>query len=220
VISVEVLVPPVAPGARSEASQAVSPADSLEVRWIAAGLVTPAMREWFTRFPAGTEARDDVYLLLPRLSRLSVKLRDRAALEVKSYLGSAGALDRPPSCRGQLEYWRKWSFPCEPVDQGAGVPAGWSMVRKSRLRTWFPLPAGSQAGCAVELTQATLRGQPWWSVGFEATGPAGLLRSALDHAAGSMFAQALPAELALSLDKSRSYADWLTGRPTQLPTSP
>ena len=213
-------MPPVAPGTRSEAGRAVSPADSLEVRWIAAGPVTPALREWFTRFPAGTEARDDAYLLLPRLTGLSVKLRDRAALEVKSYLGRAGTLDRPPSCRGQLEYWRKWSFPYDPVDQGDVVPPGWSMVRKSRLRTWFPMPAGSQAGCAVELTQATLRGEPWWSVGFEATGPAGLLRSALDHAAGIMFAQDLPAGVALSLAESRSYADWLTGQATQLPTTP
>jgi len=203
------------------------PVDSLEVRWMAAGPVITAMREWFTRFPAGTEARDDAYLLLPRLARLSVKLRDGVALEVKSYLGSAGVLDLPPGCCGRLEYWRKWSFPCDPVDRGDVVPGGWSMVRKRRLRTWFPMPAGkpagshaaAQAGCAVELTQATLRGEPWWSVGFEATGPAGLLRSALDHAAGIMFAQPLPAEVELSLDKSTSYADWLTGHATQMPTT-
>lgn len=210
----------------SPGSQAVGPADSLEVRWIAAGPVITAMQEWFTRFPAGAEARADAYLLLPRLTGLSVKLRDRAALEVKSYLGSAGVLDLPARCRGRLEYWRKWSFPCDPVDQGDAVPAGWSMVRKRRLRTWFPMPDGkpagshapAQAGCAVELTRATLRGEPWWSVGFEASGPAGLLRGALDHAAGIMFAQPLPAELELSLDKSRSYADWLTWHATQTPT--
>jgi len=28
------------------------PADSLEMRWIAAGSVTPALRDWFARFPS------------------------------------------------------------------------------------------------------------------------------------------------------------------------
>jgi hypothetical protein len=195
--------------------------DSLEVRWIAAGPVVTAMRDWFAPFPAGTEARDDAYLLLPRLAGLSVKLRDRVSLEVKSYLGSPGVLDLPHRCRGRLEYWRKSSFRCDPLDQSEVLPAGWSMVGKRRLRTWFPMAAGedpaafsaaaAQAGCAVELTQAQLRGEPWWSVGFEATGPAGLLRGALQHAADLMFAQPPPG-VDFSLDTSRSYADWLTGQ--------
>jgi len=205
------------------------PVDSLEVRWIAAGPATTAMREWFTGFPAGTDARDDAYLLLPRLAGLSVKLRDRAALDVKSYLSSAGVLELPPRCRGRLEYWRKWSFRYNRADQGDALPPGWSMVRKRRLRTWFPAPAGRdpaaspaavQAGCAVELTQVQLRGEPWWSLGFEATGPAELLRAALDHAAGVIFARPLPAGVDFSLDTSRSYAAWLTGRATQLPATP
>jgi hypothetical protein len=196
--------------------------DTLEVRWIAAGPLVTAVRQWFGRFPTGTEARDDAYLLRPRLPGLSVKLRDGVALEVKSYLGSPGVLDLPDRCRGRLEYWRKCSFRYEPADQGDVLPAGWTMVSKRRLRTWFPMPAREEparslvvagAGCAVELTQAQLRGEPWWSVGFEATGQVGLLRAALEHAADVMFAGPLPAAVEFSLDTSRSYAEWLTEQP-------
>ncbi|HLN68921.1 MAG TPA: hypothetical protein VK280_16835, partial [Streptosporangiaceae bacterium] len=86
------------------------PVDSLEVRWIVPGQLPSAMLEWFARFPAGTETRQDAYLLQPRLRGLSVKLRDGSALDVKSYLGSPGVLDLPGGGRGRLESWRKWSF--------------------------------------------------------------------------------------------------------------
>jgi hypothetical protein len=64
------------------------PGDSLKVRWIVPGLLRTAMREWFARFPAETERREDIYLLHPRLRGLSVKLRDRSALDVKACLGN------------------------------------------------------------------------------------------------------------------------------------
>ncbi len=193
------------------------PADSLEVRWITAGPAMPAMRDWFARFPARVELRDDAYLLVPHLPGLSVKLRDGLALEVKSYLGSAGVLDLPHHCRGRLESWRKWSFRCDPLDLSV-VPAGWSVVRKRRLRTWFPVPAredvarppsAAPAGCAVELTEADVRGESWWSVGLEATGSAGLPGSALRRAAGLVFAQPPPAGAEFSLENSWSYTEWL-----------
>jgi len=185
----------------------VEPADSLEVRWIVRGLLETAMREWFARFPAATETRTDAYLLQPRLAGLSVKLRDGARMDVKSYLGSPGTIDLPRRCRGRLESWRKWSFGYHPADPGGVLPAGWVIVRKRRHRSRFPLGAG---GCVAELTQACVSGEAWWSLGFEATGPGGLLRGALDHAAGQLFAQPLPTGIELGLDRSRSYLDWLT----------
>lgn len=78
-------------------------------------------------------------------------------------------------------------------------------------------PAGvlvvAEAGCAVELAQAQLRGEPWWSLGFEATGPLDLLQGALEHAADIMFALPPPAGVEFSLDTSKSYAEWLTEQP-------
>ncbi|TVZ02235.1 hypothetical protein EAS64_25770 [Trebonia kvetii] len=204
----------------------VGAVDTLEVRWIAAGPLVAQVRQWFGRFPTGTEVREDAYLLLPRLPGLSVKLRDGVSLDVKSYLGCPGVIDRLDSCRGRLEYWRKWSFRCEPVDHGDVLPVGWTTVSKRRLRTWFPMPASeapagslvvAEAGCAVELAQVQLRGEPWWSVGFEATGPLDLLRGALEHAADIMFALPPPAGVEFSLDTSKSYAKWLTEHPNRMP---
>ena len=186
---------------------AARPADSLEVRWIIRGLLVTEMREWFSRFPAKMEVRTDAYLIQPHMTGLSVKLRDGASLDVKSYLGSPGVIDLPRRCRGRLESWRKWSFGYHPADPGGVLPAGWVMVRKRRYRSRFPLGAG---GCVAELTQAYVSGEAWWSLGFEATGPASLLRGALDRAAGLLFAQPLPAGTELGLDSSRSYLDWLT----------
>lgn len=191
---------------------AAVPADSLEARWIMSGPVPALMREWFARFPVSLETREDAYLLRPRLAGLSVKLRDGAALEVKSYLGDAGIIDLPQRCRGRLECWRKWSFRYDTPGPHGDPPPGWTMVRKRRRRSWFPMGDPSEANCVVELTEAEVHGGPWWSVGFEATGAADLLRDALEHAALALFARPLPPGIGLSLDKSRSYLDWLSER--------
>lgn len=203
------------------------PVESLEVRWILSGPLGTAMQEWFARFPIGTQARQDTYLLQPRLPGLSVKLRDGASLDVKSYLGSPGILSparRSPARRGRLESWRKWSFPYDaapPSDSSSpGVSDGWVVVSKRRRGIWFPLATGqnpapvpkpvAQTGCAVELTEVDVHGEPWWTMGFEATGSAGLLHSALEHAADQIFAQPLPPGVDFSLGNSRSYTQWLT----------
>ena len=75
-----------------------------------------------------------------------------------------------------------------------------------------PRLAGDLA-CAVELTEIRTGGQAWWSLGFEATGPADLLRSALQATAALIFDQALPGGVELGTDNSRSYAEWLRRRP-------
>ena len=64
---------------------------------------------------------------------------------------------------------------------------------------------------AVELTEVSMGGQAWWSLGFEATGPASLLRGGLEAAAELVFAQALPG-VEFGIDNSRSYAEWLGRR--------
>jgi hypothetical protein len=65
----------------------------------------------------------------------------------------------------------------------------------------------------VELTQIRTGGQDWWTLGFEATGPAGLLRSAL-QAAALVFAQALPGGVEPGPEDSKSYAQWLGRAPS------
>ena len=65
----------------------------------------------------------------------------------------------------------------------------------------------------MELTEVRTRDQHWWTVGFEATGPADLLRSELQAAAALVFAKALPGSVEPGPDESRSYAEWLGQRP-------
>ncbi len=196
---------------------------SLEVRWIFPGQLETAVAGWFGRFPAGTETREDTYLLDPQFRGLSVKIRGGSALEVKAYRGSPGILQVPGRARGRLESWQKWSFPVSLLSQDSDDLAGWRPVRKTRRISRFALASGPAAAhapgpggeprCEVELTDVRTRGQDWWTLGFEATGPADLLRSALEAAAALVFAQALPGGVEPGPDESSSYAEWLRRSP-------
>jgi hypothetical protein len=196
---------------------------SLEVRWIFPGQLDAAVARWFGRFPTGTESREDIYLLDPLLCGLSVKVRGGGALEVKVYRGSEGILEVAGRARGHMESWQKWSFPFSPPSTGSGDPAGWMPVRKRRRISQFSLAngqivtrapgLGQEPRCEVELTEVHTSGQYWWTLGFEATGPADLLRSALQATAALVFAHPLPGAVEPGPDQSRSYAQWLSRRP-------
>ena len=156
---------------------------------------------------------------IPELRGLSVKVRGAGALEVKVYRGSPGILQVAGG--GPAGAWspgRSGRFPsarpARTVPAVAGTP-----VRKRRRISRFSLASGQIAapaagpggepGCEVELTEVRTCGQDWWTLGFEATGPADLLRSELQAAAALVFAQALPGGLEPGPDESRSYAQWL-----------
>lgn len=124
--------------------------------------------------------------------------------------------------RGRVESWRKWSFPCGQPGLTSWEAVGWRPVHKRRRIGWFSLasqPAatpvrgrGEEPGCAVELTEVLTSGEAWWTLGFEAAGPADLLRSELDATAAFVFAQALPGEVELGINGSTSYAEGLWRR--------
>ena len=168
-------------------------------------------------------SREDIYLRYPQLRGLSVKLRGGGALEVKMYRGRPGILDVAGRARGRIESWQKWSFPCGPFSQDSDDPPGWMPVRKRISRFSLAsgrIPArapgsglGEMPGCTVELSEVGTRGEAWWTLGFEATGPASLLRSELEATATLVFAQALPGDRIFGPDDSRSYAEWLYQRP-------
>jgi hypothetical protein len=204
-------------------SPAIEAVRSLEVRWIFPGQLETAVARWFARFPARTETREDTYLLDPQLRGLSVKVRGGGALEVKVYRGSPGILEVAGRARGRLQAWQKWSFPFSPPSGDSGDPPGWRPVRKRRRISRFspasqPVVApaaglGQEPRCEVELTEVHMGGQYWWTLGFEATGPASLLRSELQATAALVFAQALPSGVEPGPEESRSYAEWLGQRP-------
>jgi hypothetical protein len=196
---------------------------SLEVRWIFPGQLAAAMAGWFGRFSARTESREDAYLLEPPLPGLSVKVRGGRALEVKVYRGNPGMLEVAGHARGRMESWQKWSFPFSPLSPGSVGPAGWRPVRKRRRISQFSSASGQivahspglgqQPRCEVELTEVRTGGQDWWTLGFEATGPADLLRTELQATAALVFGQAVPGGVQPGLDDSQSYAQWLGQRP-------
>jgi hypothetical protein len=196
----------------------VGEASTLEVRWILPGAVPAATVDWFGRFSQRTEARDDTYMLNPRLENLSVKLRGAAMLEVKRRGDSPGVLDLPGRVVGGLESWHKWSFPLGSGDLRINETADWIRVGKIRTISWFSLtgrprlaqPAGTHPdGCAVELTALTTDNRAWWTLGFEATGPPHLRLSAIEAAAETVFGEPVPDGVSLRLKDSQSYSAWL-----------
>src|ERR1700684_2577217 len=84
---------------------------SLEVRWIFPGQLETAVAEWFGRFPAEVQAREDTYLLDPWSRGVSVKLRGGVALDMKEYRGSQGTLCLGGRGCGHLECSRQWCSP-------------------------------------------------------------------------------------------------------------
>ena len=106
--------------------------------------------------------------------------------------------------------------PTQPWQRSGG---GWRLVRKRRRISRFSFADGQiavrarqrgrEAACEVELTEIRTSGQDWWTLGFEATGPVGLLRSQLQATAAHVLAQPLPASVDPSPDHSRSYPQWL-----------
>jgi MFS family permease len=203
------------------------PMRTLEVRWILPGQLGAALAGWFTRFPARVESREDTYLVDPQLGGMSVKLRQGRALEVKVYQGSPGMLEVAGCARGRLEWWEKWSFPCDPLGRGCAGQPGWYPVTKvihrfSAANGHSEAHTGGRRGeeprCEVELTEIRAGGRAWWTLGFEATGPGSLLRTELQAATALVFAQPLPGGVELAADHSQSYAQWLTGG--QPPSAP
>jgi hypothetical protein len=195
---------------------------TVEVRWILPSQLDAVIAEWFRRFPAETETREDAYLIRPVLRGLSVKIRAGRALEVKVFHGCPGILEAAGRARGRLESWRKWSFPFGPPGPYRAGPSTWAVVHKTRRISRFRLAGGrimagipgraTEAACAVELTEVSSGSEAWWSLGFEATGPADLLHSTLQGTAALVFAQALPADAEFDMSHCQSYADWLSRR--------
>jgi hypothetical protein len=93
------------------------------------------------------------------------------------------------------------------------IPLRSAEPRQRRLDRLAAGPAPcEEPHCEVELTDIVTPGQDWWTLGFEATGPADLLRRELQATAALVFAKPLPVGVELSADKSSSYVEWLGQR--------
>jgi hypothetical protein len=103
----------------------------------------------------------------------------------------------------------------EPV-QAAWVPVHKQISRFSLAGGQIQAPvlgAGEEPGCMVELTEVHWHGEAWWTLGFEATGPAALLGHELEVTATLVLAQPLPDGIELDTARSQSYAEWLGRQP-------
>jgi hypothetical protein len=203
--------------------QAVVQVSSLEVRWILAGALPASIANWFARFSVRMESRQDIYLVTPRLAGLSVKIRGDATLDVKSPDGSPEVVTVAEQATGRMNSWQKWAFPLGPHSEHLTDPPGWTRVRKSRNISQFsstgrPLSARRPgpailAACTVEVTDIRIGDAAWWTLGFEARGPAPRHRATIDSAAAALFDQPLPEDLQLGIDDSFSYAAWVRDHP-------
>jgi hypothetical protein len=134
------------------------------------------------------------------------------AAGAQAYQGSPGILTVAGCARGRLESWDKWSFPSGPPGQGGADLPGWYPVRKLIRRftaaSGHSEPPSRRRGeeprCEVELTEIQAGDRNWWTLGFEATGPASQLRTEIETTAALVFAQALPGGMELGTDHSQS----------------
>ncbi len=105
----------------------------------------------------------------------------------------------------------RWIFPGQLEAAVAGWFGRFPTRMESREDTYLLDPR--LPGLSVKIRGGSALGQDWWTLGFEATGPADLVRSALEATAALVFTEALPGGVEPSPDDSRSYAQWLGQRP-------
>ena len=195
-----------------------------EVRWFYRGAVPQQILAWFQRGgqkPVAVSSRVDHYLRLADGDLLGIKLRE-GRIEIKQRHGSAGAVRLHDRVAGQVQHWRKWSFPLDEAGSelpGLLVPpSSWIGVEKARrLRTYRvggddTIVAVSareypERGCGWELTGVRVRGEAWWSLGFEAFGEQATLRQRLLLVAEHVLCADEPPEL--EVQDSFSYPRWL-----------
>ena len=196
---------------------------SLEVRWIRPGPVPDGMIERLGPFVEELEEREDRYLVDPWLPELGVKIRGEVQLDLKAYRGSPGDFLVDGLGTGVLEMWEKWTFPLADGALPTPLTSRWLGVHKARRRRSFgivdaraverPLGDADLPGCTVELTEATIADEAWWTLCFEATGSvAGLDRELLATAEFLLRDDGLPAELHLDAGDSMSYVRWFGSR--------
>lgn len=176
---------------------------TVEVRWFYQGDVPETTLQRFGNgaFPQdrGTiEERTDLYLYLPGVDSMGIKLRGINAqrengadqLEIKRRELDGSVVTFMPGVTGRLERWTKWAFQGESSDPQlssmlSARDKAWVSVSKVRYMRKYtvtgdksvvavPLNELPDNACGVEITKLTApSGQRWWTLGLEAYGQAG-----------------------------------------------
>jgi hypothetical protein len=216
-----------------------------EARWFFKGELSDAVLDWFLSGARDVradeaEARTDRYLVFPGCDTVGVKVRDandrgNSAFEVKALLRGPKVTRLGPRVTARVDEWIKWSSPMDRFpDWTAAILASeptWVTVEKERRLRTFSLDEGDPVevdreaspdrGCTIDVVTLATRGEDWWTLGLESSGPAeqvgaDLLRTGrqlFDRPEGSRgssgpagSAGSAPPELAIV--QSLSYATW------------
>ena len=195
-----------------------------EVRWFYRGAVPQEVLAWFQQGgwkEVPVASRVDYYLRLAGGDSLGIKLRE-GRIEIKRRHGPTGIVRLHDRVAGEVEHWRKWSFPLDKASSevsGLLLPSSsWIGVEKARrLRTYrvggddtivaVPVREYPERGCSWELTGLRVRGRAWWTLGLEAFGEQATLRERLLLVAERVLCSDEPP--VLEVEESFSYPRWL-----------
>ena len=199
---------------------------SAELRWFKCGKLPDAIAQWFQQdelgnYLAPAEERVDVYLYLPACDYMGIKLR-QGRLEIKWRKAELGILRFGDTLEGKAEKWGKWL--CEDPTQESFQPQdvggeSWVSVNKVRSQRRYQVLSGESIkavpvtesvdqGCNVELTQLSINGNNWWSLGFEAFGEDDCLMNNLQAVASEVLKTY--GGLKLQSQDSYAYPSWLS----------
>jgi hypothetical protein len=190
---------------------------TLEVRWFESGTLPVRVKDWFSEDCPGellkaSEARQDIYLRIPRSEALSFKLRQsnlelklrRAELGIRQFSEVARTAQKAVFWAGKVERWCKFS-----LNGSAWLNNALTGVRKEKF--WVAVKKvrwqRQDQGIFYELTQLEISDRAWWSIAFEMPEQEA---SQIKHFENlvSRVTQNYPGSL-LSADKSYAYPSWL-----------
>jgi hypothetical protein len=193
-----------------------------EARWFRGGTLPEAMVRWFG-VDRPEPMRVDRYLVPVSGPGLGVKVREGAALELKSLRAELGERAFTDRATGRLERWAKWQVSIASAPTEASGDDEWVAVEKARRLRRFTIEAGStephaarevasglplDVGCDAELTGLRVPGGAFWTIGFEAFGPDDAQEGVLMAAARHLLSD-LPAGVTLHIGDSLSYPAWI-----------
>lgn len=208
----------------------MDPLISLELRWFLDGEILPHLSTWFHEHLPGNhvgppEKRDDVYLYLPKVEDIGVKLR-QGKLEIK-WRQLARPYRGPHGAAGQVERWIKWDWndpegaPLQNIKTFQSPLGPWIIVEKSRWQRKYLWASGNfrpapksdrlKSGAAVEIAGLKLHGNSYTTMLIETFAPDQRAQEEILDAAVAYFLHHLPMPLPASWE-SYGYPQWLGKR--------
>lgn len=202
--------------------------ESLEVRWFFPGRPGAAVLKAWGSFPkvADNDWRTDYYMRATGRA-LGIELL-QGRLEIKRKAPARGKIRVGGFQELKIETWTKLTLPTRNTDGAPNVQArvNWLAISKKRCLQKFSWHAETSqpeavaitdhvegVGCQAEITRLRIGDETtpsWWTLGFEAFGPAPERRKALAETVSKIF-KTLPSKLRKTLETHppQSYPKWI-----------